>query len=456
MFKKIFQGFLVAGAITFVLLLIGIFMQEPDLYKAGAVGTAVFAAIGLGAIPALKGYRYTAWIVAAVVAGMMYPGSFTHWGPVDLRDKWLMLVIIQMVMFGMGIQMKLEDFTAVKKTGKGVVIGLMCHFSIMPLMGLLLTKIFHFEPEIAAGIILIGSTSSGLASNVMVYLAKANLILSVVVTAMATLAAPFFTPLLMKLLAGTLVEVKVVHMMMEIIKIVIVPIGAALLHDYLKTATPKGFRVVTLLFIISIFWLAALPLGWWNYLSVNINSTSFLHSIEIFGFLLGAVVAGVLYHLLARNFKKLDQVMPLFSMFGIIYFTTVTTAAGRENLLKTGVLLFLCSVIHNAAGFFFGYWLGRLFRLDKNSARTVAFEVGLQNAGMASGIAAGLGKLGTLGLPAAVFSPWMNVAGSILANYWRKRPVEIKNEKSEIRNEENTNIEYRMSNVEYRSGSDGG
>src|SRR5687767_12539770 len=246
--KKLSQLFLVAGAAALVVLLIGIIMQQPQLYKMAAVCTALCTAIGLGAVPALKGYRYTAWIIAAVVAGMMFPASFTQWGTVDLRNKWLMLVIIQMVMFGMGIQMKLEDFTAVSKTGRGVAIGLLCHFSVMPLMGFLLTRIFHFEPEIAAGIILIGSTSSGLASNVMVYLARANLVLSVVVTAMATMAAPFFTPLLMKLLAGTLVEVKVVHMMMEIIKIVIVPIGAALLHDYLKTATPKGMRVVTLLF----------------------------------------------------------------------------------------------------------------------------------------------------------------------------------------------------------------
>jgi len=418
-------------------LLIGIFMQNPGLYRPMAVCFSMSIACGLGAIPSLKGYRYTAWIMTAVVAGMMYPATFTHlnihykgfhFGEVDLRNRWLMLVIIQMVMFGMGIQMKLEDFTAVKKTGRGVLIGLMCHFSIMPLMGLLLTKIFHFEPEIAAGIILIGSTSSGLASNVMVYLAKANLILSVVVTAMATMAAPFFTPLLMKLLAGTLVEVDVVHMMMEIVKIVIVPIGAALLHDYLKTATVKGIRVVTLLFIIAAFWLAALSLGWWNYLSAQPGSELTLQFLEIFGFLLGAIVVGVLYHLLARNYKKLDEFMPMLSMFGIIYFTTVTTAAGRDNLLQTGLLLFLCSVIHNAAGFFFGYWLGRLFKLDKNSARTVAFEVGLQNAGMASGIAAGLGKLGTLGLPAAVFSPWMNIAGSILANYWRKHPVVDKEE----------------------------
>jgi BASS family bile acid:Na+ symporter len=425
MIKKISQVCLVASLVSLIVLLIGIFLQRPELYKLTAVTTAVCLACGLGAIPSLKGYRYTAWIITAVVAGMMYPQSFTRVGDFDLRNKWLMLVIIQMVMFGMGIQMKLEDFTAVKKTGRGVLIGLICHFSVMPLMGLLLTKIFHFEPEIAAGIILIGSTSSGLASNVMVYLAKANLILSVVVTAMATMAAPFFTPLLMKLLAGTLVEVKVVHMMMEIIKIVIVPIGAALLHDYLKTASTKGMRVVTLLFIIAVFYLAALPLGLWNYLSANVASEPALQSVEIFGFLLGAVIAGVLYHLLARSYKKLDAIMPLFSMFGIIYFTTVTTAAGRDNLLTTGLLLFLCSVIHNAAGFFFGYWLGRLFRLDKNSARTVAFEVGLQNAGMASGIAAGLGKLGTLGLPAAVFSPWMNVAGSILANYWRRHPVVV-------------------------------
>jgi BASS family bile acid:Na+ symporter len=431
--RKIFQLFLLAGAAGVVVLLIGIFMQPPLLYKPAAVCTAVCTAIGLSAVPALKGYRYTAWIIAAVVAGMMFPASFTKWGTIDLRNKWLMLIIIQMVMFGMGIQMKLEDFTGVKQTGRGVAIGLLCHFSIMPLMGLLLTRVFHFEPEIAAGIILIGSTSSGLASNVMVYLARANLVLSVVVTAMATMAAPFFTPLLMKLLAGTLVKVNVINMMMEIIKIVIVPIGAALLHDYLKRASPKGVRTITALFILAVFWLTALPLGWWDYLSAHLTSESWLQSIEIFGFLLSAVVAGILYHLLALKFTKLDSFMPLFSMFGIIYFTTVTTAAGHDNLLKTGLLLFFCSVIHNAAGFFFGYWLGRLFRLDKNSARTVAFEVGLQNAGMASGIAASMGKLGTLGLPAAVFRPWRNIAGSILANYWRRRPV-VENPELEIEN----------------------
>jgi BASS family bile acid:Na+ symporter len=111
-------------------------------------------------------------------------------------------------------------------------------------------------------------------------------------------------------------------------------------------------------------------------------------------------------------------------MAGIVYFTTVTTAAGRDNLLKVGLLLFLVSVIHNAAGYFFGYWLSRAAGLDRSSARSVAFEVGLQNGGMASGLAGAMGKLGTVGLAPAIFSPWMNISGSILANYWSKRPPE--------------------------------
>jgi bile acid:Na+ symporter, BASS family len=379
--------------------------------------------LGMGAVPALKSYRYTAWIICAVVAAMIYPAAFTAWGGIDLRNKWLILVIIQMVMFGMGVQMSLRDFSGIATTGKGVAVGMLCQFSIMPLTGFLLTKVFSFEPEIAAGIILIGSCSSGLASNVMTFIARANLVLSVVVTALATLAAPFLTPLLMKLFAGTLIQVTFVSMMMEIIKIVLVPIGAALLHDFLKGAQRSEWRVVNSLFVFFAFWLAALPVGWWAYLGQQIASVPVLQSLEIFSFLAGAFVVGVLYHLLTKKLRGLDAAMPYLSMAGIIYFTAVTTAAGRENLLQVGFLLFLCSVLHNTAGYFFGYWLSRLFGMDKSSARTIAFEVGLQNGGMASGLAGSMGKLGTVGLAAAVFSPWMNISGSILANYWRKRGV---------------------------------
>lgn len=421
--NKIARVCLVFGCIATVVLVIGLFIRQETIWKPAAVFSSIALAIGMGSVPALKSFRYTAWIIVAVIAAMIYPAAFTQWGGFDLRNKWLILIIIQLVMFGMGIQMSLKDFSGIATTGKGVLIGLLCHFTIMPLMGLLLIKVFHFEPEIAAGIILIGSCSSGLASNVMVYIARANLVLSVVVTAMSTLIAPFLTPLLMKLLAGTLIEVKFINMMMEIIKIVIVPIGAALLHDYLKTAGAKGWKVVSAIAFICAAWLLALPFGLWSFFESTITSEALLESLGILGFFMAAFLVGVLYHLASRKIRNLDSLMPYISMFGIIYFTAVTTAAGRDNLMKVGFLLFIASVIHNGAGYFFGYWLSRVAGLDKNSSRTIAFEVGLQNGGMASGLAGSMGKLGTVGLPAAVFSPWMNISGSLLANYWRRRPV---------------------------------
>ncbi len=388
-----------------------------------AVVTAVGLAVGLGAVPSLKGYQYTAWILAAVVAAMIYPSAFTHWGDLNLRNKWLLLGVVQLVMFGMGTQMSLHDFSGVFKTPRGVVVGIVCHFSVMPLVGYGLTRVFAFPPEIAAGVILIGSCSSGLASNVMAYIARSNLVLSVTVTAITTLVAPFMTPFLMKLLAGTLVEVKFVNMMVEIVKIVIVPIMAALLHDGLKRAPERQRRAVFAAAFVGALVLAALPLGVWAWLAARCGAGTLL-GVELSAFAIGSVVFGALYHVVARRFAAVDRLIPLASMAGIVYFTTVTTAAGRDNLLKVGALLFLVSAIHNAAGYFFGYWLSRVAGLDQSSSRSVAFEVGLQNGGMASGIAGSMGKLGTVGLAPAVFSPWMNISGSILANYWSKRPVD--------------------------------
>ncbi len=417
-FRKLCLGLAAAAALA---LLAGLAFGLTSVWSAAAVVAAASLAIGLGAVPSLKGYQFTAWIVTAVVAAMIFPSAFLKVGDFDLRNKWLILLVIQTVMFGMGTQMSLHDFSGVVKTPRGVLVGIICHFSVMPLVGFGLTKLFDFPPEIAAGVILIGSCSSGLASNVMAYLARSNLVLSVTVTAITTLVAPFMTPLLMKLLAGTLVEVKFLNMMIEIIKIVIVPIAAALIHDHLKHVTPASYRrwVVAQLAagaaVIAIFVVHDAP-------AVTAWPANAQLALELAGFLLAAIPVGVAYHQLTRLLPKLDGLMPLFSMAGIVYFTTVTTAAGRDNLLKVGALLFIASVIHNAAGYFFGYWLSRAAGLDKSSARSVAFEVGLQNGGMASGLAGAMGKLGTVGLAPAIFSPWMNISGSILANFWHKRP----------------------------------
>ena len=417
-FRKFCLGLSMLAVLFFTA---GLVTRSTALWQPAAAIAIVGLAIGLGALPSLKGYQYTAWIIAAVVAALIYPAAFLKWGDLDLRNKWLVLGVIQLVMFGMGTQMSLHDFSGVMKTPRGVMVGLVCHFSIMPLVGFGLTRLFSFPPEIAAGVILIGSCSSGLASNVMAYIARSNLVLSVTVTAITTLAAPFLTPFLMKIFAGTLVEVKFLNMMMEIIKIVIVPIAAALLHDWLKHASAEQRRRTFLLAAAGAVWLVLLPVGLWAWLAAGLGSQAQM-SAELFSFGVGAVVFGVCYHLLASRFAAVDRLMPLASMAGIVYFTTVTTAAGRDNLLKVGLLLFLVAVIHNAAGYFFGYWLSRLAGLDRSSARSVAFEVGLQNGGMASGLAGAMGKLGTVGLAPAIFSPWMNISGSILANYWSKRP----------------------------------
>jgi len=395
-------------------------LQQIDLiWKTSLILGFSSIAIGIGSVKLLSGYQYTFWIITAVCAGLIYPQTFLHIGSIDLRNKWLILSIIQLVMFGMGTQMSIKDFTGIRKSGKGVLIGLLGHFTIMPLTGFLIAKSFHFEPEIAAGIILIGSCSSGLASNVMTYIAKGNLTLSVTVTAISTLAAPVMTPFLMKIFAGTLVEVKFFNMMMEIIKIVLVPLAAAMVHDILKTYGAKAQKSIIYLNLVSLIWLGILLLF---STSFNFSPDGFaIHLVEIFSFSCGAIIVGSLYHLLYKVYPKADQMMPYFSMFGIIYFTLVTTAAGRDNLIQIGFLLFLASILHNGAGYFFGYWLSRASGLDKTNSRTVAFEVGLQNGGMASGLAGSMGKLATVGLASAVFSPWMNVSGSLLANYWRKK-----------------------------------
>ncbi|MEN0052028.1 MAG: bile acid:sodium symporter family protein [Mucilaginibacter sp.] len=428
--KAIRKICLLLSLLMALLFIYGMLTAGITIWQASAIGFCIFGSIGIGGIQALKNYQYTAWVITAVVSAIIYPAAFLKWGSFDLRNKWLILGVVQMVMFGMGIQMSLKDFSGLGSTGKGVLIGLTCHFTIMPLTGFLLTRLFHFDPEIAAGIILIGSCSSGLASNVMVYLARANLVLSVTVTAMATMAAPFLTPLLMKLLAGTLIQIKFISMMMEIIKIVLVPIGAALLHDYLKRALPKQQRIIYAIAIVCVLYLFMLPSGLYHMMESYFSEAG-MQSAEVFGFLIGAFVVGTGYHQLYRINPKIDSYVPYLSMFGIVYFTAVTTSAGRENLLHVGLLLFLASVFHNGAGYFFGYWLSRIFGLDKSSSRTVAFEVGLQNGGMASGLAGTMGKLATVGLAAAVFSPWMNISGSVLANYWRKHPADDSSSESQ-------------------------
>jgi len=403
-------------------------------WMTGNVGTArgagVIAAvalpIGLGAIPMLRGYQFTAWIVTAVVCPLIFPHAFlspqiTETFSLKINHPWAVLIIIQLVMFGMGTQMSIRDFAGVVRMPHAVGVGLLCQFTIMPLVGFSLAKLLGFPPEIGAGLVLIGSCSSGLASNVMAHMAGINLPLSITLTACATALAPFVTPFwLTTLNTGVEKSFSFVTAMMSIFKIVVAPIGAALVHDLLKHSGRRWKMIVYGIAGIGAAWLLFLTGGGWNAITKTFTNPAVIHSITVISFLLAAVLVGVIYHFITKKLRNLDGFMPVFSMFGIIYFTAIATASGRNELLVVGLMLCVAAAAHNTIGYLLGYWLSRLLGLKKNDARTVAMEVGMQNGGMAFGIANDLGRLATLGLAAAIFSPWMNVSGSILANYWRK------------------------------------
>jgi BASS family bile acid:Na+ symporter len=323
-------------------------------------------AVGIRNFPALRGFSYTICIFAAVTVSMFYPALFIEVNGFQLKK--LIVPLLQVIMFGMGTAMSLNDFAGVVKMPKAVLVGLVCQFTIMPFVGFALAGIFGFPPEIAAGVILIGSAPSGLASNVMSFLANANLALSITLTAVATLMAPFMTPLMMKLLAGQYVAVDVWAMMWDIVKMVILPIAAGLLFN----------------------------------------------------------------RVLKGRAKWLDTAMPLVSMIGIALIITIITAAGRESLLTIGLTLILAALIHNSTGYFLGYWLCRLIRMDERSCRTIALEVGMQNGGLASAIALQMGKVATVGLAPAVFGPLMNITGSSLATWWRGKPIKDEEVKEEV------------------------
>lgn len=299
---------------------------------------------------------YTALIISAVALALAFPGLFTKIG--DFPLKKLIIPLLQIIMLGMGTTMSIKDFEGVIKQPRAVLVGVSCHFLIMPLLGFTLANIFKFPPEIAAGVVLIGCSPSGLASNVMCFIAKANVPLSITVTTLSTLLAPFLMPALMTLLAGQFIEISFLKMMVEIIEIVIVPVivGLALNRIFHKSAV------------------------------------------------------------------VLNRVMPLISMAGIVLIVAIITAAGRDSLLTVGWTLALCVLIHNLTGFTLGYWSARIFGMDEQSCRTVAIEVGLQNGGLASGIAVQMGKVATVGLAPALFGPIMNTTGSLLATYWSQHP----------------------------------
>lgn len=352
---KISIGFTLLSLISTIVL----FAQTN--YSGGGLSLTLFwllLALSFIQVKSLKSFSYTLMILAAVTISLTFPQYFISAG--NFQFKKLIVPLLQIITFGVGCTMSLHDLSGVLKMPRAVFVGVLCHYTIMPFVGFTIAKVFAFPPEIAAGVVLVGCMPSGLASNVIAFIAKANLALSVTITAVSTLLAPLMTPLLMKFLGGQFVPVSFMAMLWDILQLVIIPIfiGTLVNHFFHKKA----------------LWI--------------------------------------------------DKVMPKISMAGIACIIIVITAAGRDNLLHVGIALVFAMFLHMTVGLMLGYWGGRLFGLSKLNCRTIAIEVGMQNGGLASGIAVQMGKIATVGLAPAVNGPIMNTTFSLIATWWGSKPVD--------------------------------
>jgi BASS family bile acid:Na+ symporter len=380
----------------------------------------VGAAVAFSRHRVLRSYAFTMWVFAFVAVSMVWPGAFGTWFGFDL--KFLIVPLIQIIMFGMGTTLSVSDFTRVLAMPWAVVVGIVLQYTVMPFVGFGLAKAFGFEPEIAVGVILIGSAPGGVASNVINYLARCNVPLSVTMTAISTLLSPIMTPLMMRLLAGKHIEVGFVKMMVDICNMILTPIIAGLIanrvlfgsHQFLKRAAPLagigllslGAAAVTL----------SLPTSWLGALKSGL----------VVGFAMVGVVtlAKLLIEVWMSGPKNwMDRALPIVSMLGICCIIAVITARSSQDLKRVGLALFAAATLHNLLGYALGYSGARALGLGIVDARTVAVEVGMQNGGMASGLAMNTLQSSKAALAAAIFGPWQNVSGSILASWWRRRPV---------------------------------
>ncbi len=334
-------------------------------------------ALYIGGSRKYSAFAFTVWVAAFVTASMFYPLAFRTWFGLELRV--LIVPLIQIIMFGMGTQLTVGDFRRVATMPRAVIIGIVLQFSVMPFVGKLLAMIFTRDPEAAAGMVLIGACPGGVASNVMAYLANGNVALSVTMTACSTLVAPIMTPAMTSLLAGTYVEVKFVAMMIAIIKMIIVPIVAGLVVNMILTRLGKAHASM-----------AALS-------------------------------------------DFIMKSLPYVSMFSICYIIAIITSLSRDALLMGGFVVAIMAgvILHNFTGYVLGYWGARFLKLNEVDSRTVAIEVGLQNGGMASGLAIEVLKSDLAAIPPAIFGPWMNMSGAMLASYWSSKPPKTEGQRIE-------------------------
>ncbi|WP_336882351.1 bile acid:sodium symporter family protein [Priestia koreensis] len=267
-------------------------------------------------ISKFAGDTFAIWVVVVATISFFVPSAFTWIAP-------YISILLGIIMFGMGLTLSLSDFKALLKTSKSVIIGVLAQFIIMPLVAYALANLFNLPPQAAVGVILVGCCPGGTASNVMTFLAKGNTALSVAVTSISTLIAPFLTPTLTLLLASKWLPVSPSSMFQSILEIVLVPI------------------------------------------------------------VLGLVVKA----LFKKQVEKSVTVLPLVSVVGIVAVAGAVVALNSAQIAKTGLLIMLIVILHNGFGLLLGFLAAKFLRLDYPSQKAISIEVGMQNSGLGAALA---------------------------------------------------------------------
>lgn len=264
--------------------------------------------------------------------------------------------LLVVIMFAMGLTLTKGDFARVVKSPKPIAVGVLLQFLVMPLAALLISRLLNLSTELTIGMVLVGATAGGTSSNVMTWLAGGHVALSVSMTMVSTLISVFATPLLTLLLLGQSIDVPVMGMLMSIGQLVVIPI------------------------------------------------------------MLGVVI----HHFLGTHIQRVEPALATLAMASIVLIIAIVVALNAGRLTTLGPIVALAVIAHNGIGLAAGYGLARLLRFDTRTARTIAFEVGLQNSGLAVTLANQFFSAGAA-LPGALFSVWHNVSGSLLAGYWKHR-----------------------------------
>lgn len=394
------------------------------------------AALGMAMVllyrqPALRSLGFAMVVLVCVWVGAWFPDYWLRWGSFSLSAS--IVPLVQVIMFGMGTTLSVADFGRVLQRPLPAVLGVLLQFMVMPFLGWCLTLVLPIAPELAVGIVLVGSVSGGVASNVMAYLARANVALSVSMTCVSTLVAPLATPLLLQWYADVLVPIDVPAMMLSIVNMILVPVGAGLwAHHLLQGKGWPANRPGTL-------WMLAVALLLLGVLLVLYTPATLpLRSGMLTGCGLLAAVCVVRACLLmwgrgAQGPALVARGLPYVSMAGIAAIVLVIVAQTQHLLLQAGGWLVLAAVVHNSSGYLLGYWIVRAagwcqqrwgaaghHAISEADCRTVAFEVGMQNGGMATGLALEVLHSTAAALPPNLFGAWMNMSGSLLANWWRR------------------------------------